>query len=300
LNEVEYQALVELSASHKPLILVLNKTDLYRPEEIEQLLDLFRGPRLAGIVDAQNITTAQAAPRDVEYVIESADGRQRSEWRRQAPQVEEVRLRIIELLEADGKALVALNAAIFAADKDDRMTALRVRMRESKAAQTIWNFAVTKSLAVALNPVGAVDIAGGAIVDATMVVTLGRIYGIAISKGNATSLITSILKSAGLVTVFEAIITWGSSALKALTGGFGAVATAIPQGAAAGYGSYIVGQAARYYFQHGASWGDKSAKQVVTQILASTDKQSVIDRLKTEIQKKIATNRYAETHQTER
>ena len=51
LNEVEYSALVELAASHKPIILVLNKADLYSPEELADLLSLFRGPRLAGIVD---------------------------------------------------------------------------------------------------------------------------------------------------------------------------------------------------------------------------------------------------------
>ena len=74
---------------------------------------------------------------------------------------------------------------------------------------------------------------------------------------------------------------------------FGTVATALPQGAAAGYGSYIVGQAARHYFQHGASWGDESPKEVVKQILANTDKESVLERLKTEIGKKISLNRYA-------
>ena len=31
LNEIEFDALVELAAGHKPLIVVLNKTDLYRP-----------------------------------------------------------------------------------------------------------------------------------------------------------------------------------------------------------------------------------------------------------------------------
>jgi hypothetical protein len=70
--------------------------------------------------------------------------------------------------------------------------------------------------------------------------------------------------------------------------------TAAPQGDAAGFGSYIVGQAARYYFQHGASWGNQSAKQVVSQILENTDKQSVIARLKSEILKKIAVNRHAD------
>ena len=293
-NDTEYRALVELAASHKPLLLVLNKTDLYNAGQVQELLGVLRGRRLAGVVDPAHVVTAQACPRDVEYVIESAGGRARSEWRQPQPQVDEVRAKIVELLAADGKALLALNAAIFAADKGDRMNALRVRFREEAAAKTIWSFAVTKALAVALNPIGVVDVIGGVAVDATMVVALGRIYGISISTNNGRSLATSIAKSAGLVTVLEVMVSWASSALKALTAGFGTVVTAAPQGAAAGFGSFIVGQAARYYFQHGASWGDQSPKQVVSQILANTDKQSVLDRLKTEILQKIAVNRHAD------
>ncbi|HEX6960785.1 MAG TPA: DUF697 domain-containing protein, partial [Lacipirellula sp.] len=94
--------------------------------------------------------------------------------------------------------------------------------------------------------------------------------------------------------VFEAVVSWFSSGFKMLTGGLGTIVTHAPQGAAAGFGSYIVGQAARYYFQHGASWGDQSPKQVVSSILEKTDKQSVLDRLKSEILKKLAVNRHAE------
>jgi small GTP-binding protein len=293
INDTEYRALVELSSSNKPLLLILNKADLYSRDQLDDLLGVFRGPRLAGIVSPEHIVTAQADPREMEYIIESADGRTRSEWRKPKAQIEEVRTRIIELLAAEGKALLALNAAIFAADKSDRMAALRVRYREAEAAQVIWSFAATKALVVAYNPIAVADVVGGIAVDASMVVTLGRIYGISISMKNARSLATSIAKSAGLVTVFEALVSWASSAFKALTAGFGSVLTHVPQGAAAGFGSYIVGQAARYYFQHGASWGDQSPKQVVTQILQNTDKQSVLNQLKTEILSKLAVNRHA-------
>jgi len=294
LNETEFSALEDLAASHKPMLLVLNKSDLYRREEREQLLTLFRGPRLAGLVEPKNVLTTQADPREVEYVLEAADGSTRTEWRKPAPKIEDLRVRILEVLEAEGKALIALNAAMFAADKSDRMAALRVRLREDRAAKTIMGYAVTKSLAVALNPLPVVDVLGGTAVDATMVVTLGRIYGIKITTSNARALVTSILKAAGWVWLSEAAVSYASSMFKALTAGFGSVATALPQGAAAGYGSYIVGQAARYYFQHGASWGDASPKQVITQILANTDKESVLQQLKAEIKKKISLNPYAE------
>jgi small GTP-binding protein len=293
LNETEYSALLELAAVNKPILLVLNKTDLYSRDELEQLLSLFRGPRLGSLLEPANVITTQADPREVEYVIESADGSRRSEWRKPEPQVGDLRARIVEVLDAEGKSLIALNAAMFAADKSDRMGALRVQMREAKAASTIWSYAVMKSLAVALNPGAVLDVLGGTAVDATMVVNLGRIYGIGITTANARGLVTSILKAAGWVMLGEAAVSYAASVFKGLTLGYGTILTALPQGAAAGYGSYIVGEASRYYFQHGASWGAESPKQVITQILENTDKRSVLERLKSEIKKKISLNPYA-------
>ncbi|MDC0936753.1 GTP-binding protein [Pirellulales bacterium] len=290
LNETEYSALTELAASHKPMLLVVNKEDLYRPEELEDLLTLFRGPRLAGLIDPERIVTASADPREVEYVIESATGASRSEWRKPDPRIDEVRAGIVDLLGTEGKALVALNAAIFAADKSDRMAAIRVKYREEAAAKTVWSYAAIKATAVALNPVPVTDVLGGAAVDATMIVNLGRIYGIEVTTANARDLVTAILKAAGWVMLGEAVVHYSSSLFKAMTFGYSTLLSAIPQGAAAGYGSYIVGQAARYYFQHGASWGDDSPKRIVGQILDNTDKESILQRLKDEIRSKLASN----------
>jgi small GTP-binding protein len=293
LNDVEYSALVELSATHKPIILVLNKADLYPPQELSDLMSVFMGPRLAGIVDPQNVVPAKADPRQVEYFVELLDGKTRQEWRKPKADVDAVRERILEVLSLEGKALIALNAAMYAADKSDRMGAMRVRMRNEKATATIWSFAVMKALGVASNPLAVADVLGGTAVDAVMVVTLGNVYGIEITTANARELITSILKAAGWVMLSEAAVSYTSSFFKAITGGWGTLLTALPQGAAAGYGSYIVGQAARYYFEHGASWGQQGPKRVVTRILENTDKQSVLQRIKEEIKRKIALNRYA-------
>jgi small GTP-binding protein len=293
LNETEYSALVELATGHKPIILVLNKSDLYTPRELEELLALFRETRLEGLIDPDNIVTTKADPREVEYIIESADGRTRSEWRKPQPDVAALKQRILEVLLADGKALVALNAAMYAADKSDRIGAVRVRMRNEGAQNIVWSYAVAKALAVSLNPGAVLDVVGGSAIDVAMVMTLGKLYGIQITTANARELITSILKAAGWVMVGEAVVSYASSFFKAVTAGWGTVLTALPQAAAAGYGSYIVGQAARYYFEHGASWGERGPKNVVTRILDNTDKKSVIDRLKSEIRKKIALNPYA-------
>ena len=119
------------------------------------------------------------------------------------------------------------------------------------------------------------------------------VYGMQMKWAHARSLALSIAKAAGWMTASVLVTTWAVSTFKALTAGKSTLVTAIPQGAAAGYGSYIVGEAARYYFENGASWGNESPKAVVQRILSQTDKQSVMDRLKGELLKKLQVNPYA-------
>ena len=64
---------------------------------------------------------------------------------------------------------------------------LRVQLRENKAATTIWSFAATKALAVAINPIVVADVLGGTAVDAVDGRHAGRVYGIQIRRPNARS-----------------------------------------------------------------------------------------------------------------
>lgn len=293
LNETEYSALVALARSHKPIVLTLNKVDLFSREQRARLMEVLRDERMAGLLDAENVVTTAADPREIEYVVESADGRSRSEWKKPPPDVAALKARILEVLEGDGLALLALNAAMYAADKSDRVAAVRVEVRDRMANRTIWSYATIKAVAVALNAVPGADIAAGAAVDATMVATLAHIYGLNMSWNEARKLVLAIAQAAGWVLAGELTTHLLSWAVKTSTAGLGVVFTLVPQGAAAGYSSYIVGQAAKYYFEHGASWGGQNPKTVVTRILDKTDKSSVIARLKDEIKAKLARNRYA-------
>ncbi len=294
LDETEFSAIVALAAIHKPILFVLNKIDLYAPEELEQLVTQLRDHRLRGIVARENFVLTSADPREVEYVTQTASGREIVEWRKPEPNVADLKARIIEVLEKDGIALIALNAAMYAADKTDRVARLRVQLRDKQANQTIGSFAAVKAIAVAVNPVPIADVLGGSAVDATMVVTLAHIYGLEMSWVHAQGLARSILKAAGWILAAELATHVVSDLFKTATLGAGTVLTAIPQGAAAGYGSYIVGQAAKYYFEHGASWGGEAPKTVVRRILDQTDRQSVLADLKEEIKKKLVRNWYAE------
>jgi small GTP-binding protein len=290
LNEIEFSAIVALTTVHKPILLVLNKIDLYEQDEIETLTASIRDRRLRGIVAPENFVTVAADPREIEIVHQNEAGRERSHWEKPPSDVTRLKARILEILAKDGRALIALNAAMYAADKTDRIAKLRIELREQKANQTIRSFAAAKALAVALNPAPIADVIGGSAVDVTMVVTLAHVYGLEMSWANARGLARSILAAAGWVTAAEFATHLVVDIFKGLTLGTGTVLTAIPQGAAAGYGSFIVGKATKYYLEHGASWGHEAPKTVIRRILDETDKQSVLEHLKDEIRKKIQRN----------
>ena len=291
LNETEYAALVELAAVQKPLILVFNKIDLYTDEQKEKLIEVLKS-RLQGIVPEDHFVLTCADPREIEYVTELPNGKEEIEWRKPEPDIGQLKTLILETLEKEGLGLIALNAALYAADKSDKVSSLRIAMRNRQADQVVWTMAATKAMVVALNPVPVVDVIGGLTIDALMIITLSKIYGLNFSMSQARGLARTIGAAGGIYALGE-LTNYGASLFKAVTLGFGVPLTVIPQGAAAGFTSYIIGEASKKYFEQGGAWGAKSAKSVVTDILAATDRDSVLAHLKGEIQAKLQINQHA-------
>ena len=291
LNDTEYAALVELAAVQKPIIVVFNKIDLY-PSDVRNSLKGMVQQRLDGLIPPDHFVLTVADPREIEYVIEQPDGSSKTEWRKPEPDVNELKSLILSTLEKEGLGLIALNAAMYAADKSDKIATMRVEMRNRQADQVIWTMAATKAVVVAANPFPFFDVIGGFAVDALMIASLSKVYGLPFTMSQARGLSKSIAAAAGIFALGE-LANWGSSAFKLITGTLGTPLTLIPQGAAAGFTSYVIGNAAKHYFEHGASWGSGSAKSVVKEILETTDKDSVVDHLKDEIRKKLDWNRHA-------
>jgi small GTP-binding protein len=292
LNETEYAALVELAAVQKPMILVFNKCDLYSEDDLAKVTDLLKG-RLDGLIPSEHFVRTSADPREIEYVIEDEDGNTKSEWRKPEPDVAELKELILTTLEKEGLGLIALNAAMYAADKSDKIASMRVEMRNSRADQIIWSMAATKAVAVAANPIPGVDVVSGYAIDAVMLVTLSKVYGIDFNMSQSQGLVRTLAFAGGIYAVGE-LVNFGSSLFKGLTFGLGTVLTMIPQGAAAGFTSYVIGNAAKRYFEQGGSWGTDSPKSVVKDILNSTDRDSVVDHLKDSIREKLNLNRHAD------
>ncbi|MBI1372857.1 MAG: DUF697 domain-containing protein [Phycisphaera sp.] len=286
LNEIELDTLRTLVETGKPVVLALNKADLYDPAQRTRLLDVLH-ERTEGLIDAASIVTTTADPLPRQYVIEATDGSSREETRKPAANVADLKVRILELLAERGKAMVALNSMMYAADLSDRLRAVKVRMRDDQAQRMVIGFAVIKGVAVAANPVPITDLIAGFGADAAMVVALGRVYGEKITLNSGGDLAIEIIKSTGWVAAAHGLTHLASGFIKALTVGAGVVLTALPQGLAAAYGSYIVGQASRYYFEHDCGWDGQSPRQVIKEIMNQTDTKSVLQQLRDELMRRL-------------
>jgi len=296
ITKVEYQALSQLREAGKPMILVFNKIDQYPEADRLAIYQKIRDERVRELLSPDEIVMAAASPLLAEMVKRS-DGSRGVKLTRSSPQIEELKLKILEILDREGKSLVALNSMLFAGEVNEQIIQRKLTLREETANKIIWNCVITKAFAIALNPITAADLFSGAIIDVAMILTLSKLYGLEMTRTGALNLLQRIALSMGGLTVTDLITTLGLSSLKSLlgiatpaTGGLALgpyLSVAITQAGVAGVSTYAIGQVTKTYLANGASWGPDGPKAVVSRILLTLDETSIIGRIKDELWQKL-------------
>lgn len=292
ITQVEYRALSELRQFSKPMVLVFNKVDQYPDADRAAIYHKIRDERVRELLSPDEIVMAAAAPLKAE-AVRQPDGSITIQHHRGQPQVSELKLKILNLLAQDGKALVALNTLLYADEVNQHIVRRKLEIRDRAANQIIWNSVVTKAVAIAVNPLMLVDMLSGAIIDVALLLTMSRLYGIALTQQGAIALLKRIALSMGGITASELAATLGLSSLKGVlgvsvpaTGGLALapyLSVAITQAGVAGVSTYSIGQIAKVYLANGASWGPRGPKAVVSEILESLDETSILNRIKDEL-----------------
>ncbi|MBN8564277.1 MAG: GTP-binding protein [Leptolyngbya sp. UWPOB_LEPTO1] len=296
ITKVEFQALSELRNFGKPMILVFNKIDQYPDADRMSIYQKIRDERVKELLSPDEIVMAAASPM-VARAVKRPDGRMSAQMIRLDPQVQDLKLKILEVLHREGKSLVALNSMLFADQINDRLLRRKLDIREQTANRTIWNGVMTKAIATAVNPVMVLDLISSAAIDVAMIMSLSKLYGISMTQQGAIKLLQRIAIAMGGITASELLANLGLSSLKSLlglsapaTGGLSLapyLSVAVTQGAVAGVSTYAIGQIAKVYLANDASWGAESPKAVVTKILSSLDEDSILNRIKDELRAKL-------------
>jgi len=286
ITETELDSLRTLLTRGRPVIIVLNKRDLFTADEQAQLMASLC-KRTDGLIDPSHIIAAAAQPQPQTVIAVDADGNEVTTQRTRAPDVEELRVALWDILDAEGKTLAALNASLFAADLSDQVGRRILAARREIGDKLVRTYCVGKGIAVAFNPVPVADLFAAAFIDVGMVVHLSRVYGLPLSKREAGSLVGVIVaESAALMGTVWAL-HFVSSALKVGTVGLSTVLTAGAQGAVAYYSTYVVGRIAAEYLAKGKSWGEGGPKRVVQRILDDLDRETVLRDARREIRARL-------------
>jgi hypothetical protein len=301
MTKVEYEALSQLRDVGKPMLLVFNKIDQYPDADRMAIYQKIRDERVRQLLSPAEIVMVAASPL-VAQAVRRADGSTGVQRRPGKPQVEDLKLKILEILHREGKSLVALNTMLYADDVNEQLVKRKMTIRDESANQIIWKAVMTKAVAIALNPVTVVDLLTGTVIDLVMILTLSRLYGISMTQQGAVGLLQKIVISMSGLSASELLATLGLSSLKGLlgisapaTGGMSLgpyLSVALTQAGVAGVSSYAIGQVTKSYLANGASWGPDGPKAVVSRILSSLDETSILNRIKGELGAKLDGRRF--------
>ena len=299
ITRTEYEALRQLRSTRKPLILVFNKVDLYpdrdRQKIYRQLQQLNAKHSMGGLKDIitpHEIVMVAAKPQPIQVRIESSDGTIETSWEQPEPQIEELKQSIAQILQQEGKSLLALNALVQARNAELNIARKTIELRQKEAREIIDRYARYKAIAVAANPIVLLDLVSGLITDLSLIRSLSKLYGLPITTYEAGNLLRRILASSGglLLTEIGSSLMLGVGKSGAiLTGGLDSgvlgayLFTASVQGAIAGYGTYVIGRVAQVYLEQGCTWGEMGASTLIKEILSQVEPNTIIYRLRQEI-----------------
>jgi GTPase SAR1 family protein len=296
LTRVEYQALRTLRQASKPILLVMNKIDQFPGLDRHQIYAALQDESLQDLISPDEIVMAAAAPLVVRSVPQP-DGSVEHRLERGEPLVGELKLKILDILQREGKALVALNTLIYVRGVTTEILDRKGQICDRSANDLIWNGAMIKAVAVALNPVTVADLFSGVVIDIALILALSKLYGLPMTQVGALKLLRQIALGLGGLSLSELLVTLGLSSLKGLLGaaaiGSGGLTlapylpVAITQAGIAGLSTYGIGQVAKTYLANGASWGPAGSQAVIQSILDNLDEDSILHRIKTELAAKL-------------
>ena len=256
-----------LASLGKRLLLVLNKCDLRGEREEKRLLELLR-QRCGKRISAEDVIPASAAPQSVPM----PGGRPLQP----ETEVEPLLRRIAAVLHADGEELIADNLLLQCRQLGEASRQLLDQQRRRDAEGLVDRYMWIGAGVLAVTPLPGLDLLSTAAVQAQMVIEIGRLYGVNLSRSHAQDLALTVGRSlAGLGLVKGGVALLGSALslnLPALL-----VSRAV-QAVSAAWLTRLAGRSFIVYFQQGQDWGDGGLPEVLQREYDLNRREGVLRR----------------------
>ncbi|WP_084639804.1 GTP-binding protein [Geitlerinema sp. PCC 9228] len=295
ITRAEYQAMVELAAAKKPMLLVFNKTDLHPEKDAAKIYEQLQsfqkndgsadGDRCDSdshfFISLENIVMVAAEPMPVTVREQTETGEAKENWETPPPQIEDLKQKILQILNQEGRSLLALNALLQASQLERNLARCTIEAQKNLTKQRVDRIVGIKAVAIALMPVAVIDLIATVFADLNLVRALARQYQLPLTGYQAGKLGQQIffsLAGVALAEVASILVTawgnpWGWGNLLAYLGG------AIAQATLAGYGSYRVSEFAQEYLATGCTWAPFGTDTIIVQILRQAKPNTLLSQL---------------------
>jgi small GTP-binding protein len=252
LRAAELEVFDALAALGKRLLLVLNKADLRGQEEERRLLALLRR-RSQGRIAAEDVLAASAAPQSLP--------RPGGKPLQPPPEIDALLRRIAQVLHSDGEELIADNILMQSRRLSEAGRQLLAAQRCSDAEGVVERYAWISAGVLAVTPLPGVDLLATAAVNAQMVVEIGRIYGVNLSKSAAQELAVCVGRTLASLGVIKGGLSLISTALSLSLPAL--LLSRAVQAVGAAWLTRVAGRSFITYFSQDQDWGDGGMQEVV-------------------------------------
>ncbi|MFN5728216.1 MAG: Era-like GTP-binding protein, partial [Pseudanabaena sp.] len=110
MTRLEQEAIAGLQKFYKPILLIFNKTDLYPECDRDAIHSALQNIEVQKLISPQEIVLTSAEPKPFKVKLQFADGQDSREvWEPPKPDVQSLKERILDLLNTEGKELLAVN-----------------------------------------------------------------------------------------------------------------------------------------------------------------------------------------------
>ncbi|WP_434684199.1 Era-like GTP-binding protein [Pseudanabaena minima] len=163
MTRLEQEAIANLQKFYKPILLIFNKTDLYPECDRLAIHQALQNVEMRKLISPQEIVLTSVEPKPVRVRIQYSDGRDSQEiWEQPKPDVQALKERILELLNTEGKELLAVNVLRSLLEIQNTVSQRYIQRLQASTALTSLVF-IIEAIAVLISPLRWLDgvISGG-------------------------------------------------------------------------------------------------------------------------------------------
>ncbi|WP_299489273.1 GTP-binding protein [Acaryochloris sp. IP29b_bin.137] len=281
---LELDALKALRQSGRPLLIVVNKADLYPDLDAAKVYDRITDSSLQQVLTPEDILLTSAAPAPLEIRVEFPDGRTTTEWETPPVNIEPLRLALLQLIQQEGRTILTLNT-LLQAQRIQRDIAEHVQTYEAQSGKAcMGQYARLKAALIAICPLTFLDVGIGLLADLLLIGTLVKLYRLPTHRHQVNQLWGQILLSLTSLGLVEIMTPTLSAWTHHLSLGFLPwVSTGLLQAGVSLYGTQRVGRQTQIYLVKGYTWGPLGASTLIQDILKQLQPQTVLYRLREEL-----------------